>query len=470
MVAWLLRCKDTLLKRRVTLDKLLSVEELERAELVVIKHVQSAAYDGEIGKIVGDKQLHKSSQLRGLSPYLDAKGTLCVGGRISRAQVGLHRKHPYIIPYNHPIAKLMARDVHNVAHLGTEWCLSLLRSKFWVTRARHVLKLVKNECVTCRRLYSSPCVQKMADLPEERLLPENPPFSYVGIDCMGPFSVKLGRAEVKRYACVFTCFNCRAVHVEKLDSLDTSSFLSGFRRFIARRGLPIKVWSDNGTNFVGGQNELLKGIRELDRNRIQSHCARLNVEWVFNPPGASHMGGIWERVIRTIRRVLAALLGNARLTDEILHTLLCEVESVINSRPITKVPSDPQDPEALTPNHLLLLREGPPPPPGLFKSQDVFNKRWRHVQYLADQFWRRWVKEYLPILQVRHKWLQPQGNLKCGDVVLVADENTPRGLWPLAVVTDVKTSRDGLVRTVHVKTKTTTLVRPISKVVFLENR
>lgn len=467
-VAWLLRCKDMLSKRHVYSDKFLSVTEIDRAELVIIKHVQSSAYGSDIGELDGDKQLPKSSQLRGLSPYIDNKGIVCVGGRICHAQVSLRKKHPYIIPYNHPIAKLIARDVHNVAHLGIEWCLSLLRSRFWVTRARYVLKSVKSECVTCRKLYDSPCVQRMADLPEERLLPGNAPFSYVGIDCMGPFAVKLGRSEVKRYACVFTCFNSRALHVEKLDSMDTNSFLNGFRRFVSRRGLPIKVWSDNGSNFIGGQNELLKGIRELERDKIYSYCAKNNVEWVFNPPGASHMGGIWERVIRTIRRVLAALLGNARLNDEILQTLLCEVESIINSRPITKVPSDPQDPQALTPNHLLLLREGPPPPPGLFKSQDIYCKRWRHVQYLAEQFWKRWVNEYLPTLQVRHKWLHPQVNLKCGDVVLVSDENTPRGLWPLAVVTNVKTSKDGLVRTVQVRTKSTSLVRPISKIVLLE--
>ena len=115
--------------------------------------------------------------------------------------------------------------------MGTEWTLSLLREKFWVTRARYVINSVKRNCVVCRKLYGSPCGQKMADLPPERLISGNAPFTYVGIDVFGPFLVKLGRSEVKRYSCLFTCFNTRAVHLEKLDSLDTNAFLNAFRRF-----------------------------------------------------------------------------------------------------------------------------------------------------------------------------------------------------------------------------------------------
>ena len=167
---------------------------------------------------------------------------------------------------------------------------------------------------------------------------------------------------------------------------------------------------------------------------------------------------------------MKAFLQDQPLDDEGLLTLLCEVESIINGHPLTKVSDDPRDPEALTRNHLLLLRSGPTLPPGAFVKDDRFScHRWRHVQYLADVFWRRWMREYLPVLQERRKWNKASRNFPVNDVVLVLDESTPRGSWPLGRVLEVHQSRDdGLVRSLKVKTRTSVLTRPIDKVVLLE--
>ena len=149
---------------------------------------------------------------------------------------------------------------------------------------------------------------------------------------------------MKCYGCVFTCFTTRAIHLEKLDSLETDTFINGFVRFVARRGYPAKLWCDNGTNLVGAQTELAKALRQLDREKVVATACRHNVEWTFNPPLASHHGGVWERMIRTIRNVLLAVLNTAtRLSDDVLHTVLCEVEGVVNSRPITKCSDDIDD-------------------------------------------------------------------------------------------------------------------------------
>ena len=160
---------------------------------------------------------------------------------------------------------------------------------------------------------------------------------------------------------------------------------------------------------------------------------------------------------------MKALLQDKPLDDEGLHTLLCEVESIINGRPITKVSDDPRDPEALTPNHLLLLRSGPTLPPGAFVKDDSFSHhRWHHVQYGI-------LCEYLPVLQARQKWNKARRNFSVNDVVLVIDESTPRSSWPLGRVLEVHESRDdGLVRSLKVKTRTFVLTRPIDKVVLLE--
>ena len=451
----------------ISVGTALSVDEIACAEVLIVKHVQSKHYSREVSNFSAGKMC-KSGQLKGLSPVLDANGVLCVGGRLTHAEISLRRKHPYIIPYDHPISSLIARECHEIAHVGTEWTLSLLRGKFWITRARRVINRVRQNCVVCKRLFAKPAVQYMADLPPERVEIGNPPFSFVGMDCFGPFMVKQGRSDLKRYGCVFTCLNVRAVHIEVLHSMDADSFLNAFRRFSARRGLPLKVWSDNGSNFVGAQSELCKALKAMDKAKVVAYAVRNEIEWHFNPPGASHMGGVWERIIRTIRRVLSSLLINVKLSDEVLNTLLCEVENIVNCRPVTKLSNDACDDLALTPNHLLLLRGGSPPPPGVFYESDKYSRRWRHVQSLSNQYWSRWQREYLSCLQTRCKWQNVQSNVKVGDVVLIVDEHTPRGLWPLGRVTEVKVSRDGLVRSAQVKTKSTFLWRPIAKLVLLE--
>ena len=308
----------------------------------------------------------------------------------------------------------------------------------------------------------------MADLPEERMIPDKAPFSYVGTDCFGPILVKLGRSEVKRYGCLFTCLTTRAVHLEVLNTMDTDTFINALRRFVARRGCPLKMWSDNGTNYVGCQNELKRCLKQLDHDKIYAHCTKQNIQWHFNTPDAPHMGGVFERMVQTVKRVLMAVIGNNQLNDEILCTLLCEVENIVNSRPITKVSDDSCDPVAITPNNFLFLHGGPSPILGKFDVADLYKKRWRRVQHMVDIFWKRWVREYLPLLQKVNKWHKTHDNLKVGDLVMIADENTPRGLWPLAIVTDVRKGRDGLVRTVHVRTKSSQLVRPVTKIILLE--
>ena len=291
-------------------------------------------------------------------------------------------------------------------------------------------------------------------------------FQVVGVDVY----VRFGRGQIKRYGCVFSCATSRAIHLEKLDSLDTDAFINGFVRFSARRGQPDVVLSDNGTNLVGACNELRRSFAEIDRQKVIQAARRRDIDWRFNPPNASHMGGMWERMIRTIRRVLCALLNpNVRLSDEILCTIFCEAENLINSRPLTKVSQDVDDESPLTPNHLLLLSGNYSLPWSVVHKADTYRKRWRHVQLLVEHFWRRWVKEYLLQLHGRQKWTAKQPNMKVGDIVLLVDENSPRGAWPLGRVIDVHEGRDGLVRSVRIRTKSTVLVRPVTKLVLLES-
>ncbi|XP_067650434.1 uncharacterized protein [Haliotis asinina] len=264
----------------------------------------------------------------------------------------------------------------------------------------------------------------------------------------------------------------RAVHLEVAFTLDTNSCINAFRCFFARRGYPKRIRSDNGTNLVGCEKEMREEIKRWNLHQINKVCTQRDVVWEFSPPSGSHHGGIWERMIRTIRRILYSLLHDqvVHSDDEGLQTVFCEVESTINNRPITTVSSDLRDLTPSTPNHLLLLHGNQLMPPGLFCKDECYaRKRWRQIQYIADVFWRRWSREYITMQQERQKWTREQKNVAVNDIVLVMD-NLPRNAWCLGRILEVFPDKKGHVRVVVVKTQNATLRRPVDKLcVITEN-
>lgn len=466
-VAWLLRFKLYLREKRL-IKGVVTLDEMIAAERYILIYVQGQTYSDDIRDLRTKNSVKLSSSLCKLSPKL-SDGMIVVGGRLSRAQIPAESKSPIILPKNHKISRMVALEYHNYAHLGVEWVLSRLRSRYWIVNARSIVKKLRFSCVVCKRLYGKPMSQKMSDLPEKRCEPYVSPFSCVGVDIFGPFYVKQARSHVKRYGCVFSCLSSRALHIEKLDDLSTGSLINGLIRFSARRGPVQRIYCDNGTNLVGAKNELSKSLRSLNRGAVIASARRMDIDWKFNPPLASHYGGFYERMIRTIRRVLHAILSkNDRLSDDILSTVFCECENIINSRPLTKCSDDANDSDPITPNHLLLLQGNYSFPWNRSDNCDVYQKQWRHAQLIVSQFWKRWLREYIPELNQRQKWFSEKANLCKGDIVLVVDANAPRGQWPLGKVVSVNVSRDGFVRSARVQTKLTQLVRPITKLVHLE--
>ncbi|XP_068748844.1 uncharacterized protein [Montipora capricornis] len=222
------------------------------------------------------------------------------------------------------------------------------------------------------------------------------------------------RSNIKRYGVLFTCKRSKSVHLKTANSLDSSSFINALSRFMNRRDAVRQLRGDQGTNFIGARNELKTALSEMSQDDVQEYLLSNKCEWIpfkFNAPHCSHMGGPWERLIRTVRNALEPLLmkvGN-QLDDETLRTFLTEVECIVNSRPLSvDYLSDAQAPEPLTPNHLLTMKpKRVLPPPGEFQRPDVYSRRrWRRVQFCANELWLRWRTEYLQMLQVRHKWVR----------------------------------------------------------------
>ena len=233
--------------------------------------------------------------------------------------------------------------------------------------------------------------------------------------------------------------------------------------------------SDNGTNFVGADNEFQKAYNEMDHSKISNFLLTEKCDWVRlekNTPEASHTGGVWERQIRSVRSILTSLLHEHSdiLTNDSFQTLLAEAELIVNSRPLTTDTNDPDSP-ALSPIQLLTLKSKVVlPPPGEFQREDVYcRKRWRQVQYLSNLFWSRFRKEYLQNLQLRNKWTHPKRNFMVNDIVLLRDGAVSRQQWPMAKVIQTFPGTDGLVRSVELKvpSATKTLKRPIQKIVLL---
>lgn len=374
-----------------------SIEERKDAELTIIKMVQQSAFCDEIQRLQQQKEIgsnNSTNKLHRLNPFLDEHGILRVGGCLVHAALHPHVKHPAILPRHSHISLLLIKHYHEqVYHQGRGMTINELQSNgFWILGCSKAVSPYIYKCSRCRKLRRCTEEQRMANLPQERM-ETTPPFTYCGMDCFGPFYVKEGRKELKRYGLLLTCLCSRAVHVEMLDDLSTDAFINALHAFIAIRGPVRQLRSDQGTNFVGARREFAEALKEMNQERLKE----FGCEFIMNTPSASHMGGIWERQIRTIRSVLTSILDQSaqRLDSASLRTFLYEVMAIVNSRPLTTEHlNDPSGPQPLTPNHILTMKSSIIlPPPGEFVKEDLYlRKRWRKVQYLANVFWSRWRK------------------------------------------------------------------------------
>ena len=274
-----------------------------QAEMVIIKSLQKEAYGEEIECIRNERKLTKRSILLKLSPVIDAQGVLRVGGRLEQGELTNEEKHPVVLPGRHHATTLIVEHLHRkIKHQGRHFTQGIVREKgYWIIGGKRLINKVIYHCFKCRKQRGKMQNQRMADLPIERLTPA-PPFTYVGLDVFGPWQVTTrrtrgGAAQSKRWAVIFTCLTMRAIHIELIESMDTSSFINALRRFFAIRGPAIQLNSDNGTNFVGACNELNAALKEVDKKVVDTYLSKERCEWVFNPPHGSHMGGVWERMI-----------------------------------------------------------------------------------------------------------------------------------------------------------------------------
>ena len=316
----------------------------------------------------------------------------------------------------------------------------------------------------------------LGQLPIERLTP-GPVFDKVGVDYAGPLLIKYGHVRkptiVKSYVCVFVSLTVKAVHLELVSDLTTDAFIACLRQFISRRGIPSLIWSDHGSNFVGAAREI-KDLYEFPRSSqtqtsIFNFLSTHNVNWKFILPQSPNYGGLWEAAVKSMKKHLKRIVGNVKLTFEELSTVLTQIETCLNSRPLVPLNNDDDGIEALTPGHFLVGRPLQTLPDDSFVYVDSVSslRRWKLCQALLSHFWKQWSREYITQLNRFTKWNHPSRNIAVGDLVILKDDYPLPTRWPLARVVGVHPGGDGFVCVATVKTTSGTYNHPVTKLALL---
>jgi hypothetical protein len=444
---------------------------------VIVKSIQKRSFAEEYHQLSTGGGIEKNSTIRNLSPFLDENGVIRVGGRIRNANLAYNQKHPVLIPKNHNVTEAIIRHFHvKNLHSGTQSTLASIRQQYWPIAGRNKIKQIIHKCISCFRAKPIIAQQKMGDLPVKRLEPARP-FINSGLDYCGPILIKTHRGRgkqktIKAYVCLFICLSTKAIHIELVSDLTADTFLDALKRFVSRRGTVKSIISDNATNFIKANKDLID-LHQFFQNseisrKLVTTLSNENIQWKFIPPRTPNFGGLWEAGVKSVKYHIKRVVGETVLTYDELYTLLTRIEACLNSRPLVPMSNDPNDLTAITPGHFLIGEALTAPlEPDLTELKINQLSRHQLLERLRQHFWKRWRTEYLSYLQGRTKWQSPSPSLQPGDLVLLVEDNVPPLCWPLGRIQQVHPGSDGNVRVVTVKTNRGTYKRGVRKVCVL---
>ncbi|XP_055542932.1 uncharacterized protein LOC129728511 [Wyeomyia smithii] len=361
----------------------------------------------ELGDEIQRLQSNRPCKRIGSLNPIYANDVLRVGGRLNNAHIPDESKHQLILPHTNSVTKLLIRTMHiEQLHVGPTGLLAAIRQRFWLTNARATVRNVTRLCVKCFKVNPTNEIQLMGQLSKQRVTPSQI-FSIVGVDYAGPIIVKQGTYRPKNN-------------------------------------------------------------QETEIDRIVQFCQTKEIKWNFIPPDAPEFGGLWEAAVKSTKTHLKRVIGNAVLTFEEMTTTLCEIEAILNSRPLFAVSNHPADPEVITPAHFLIGRPMNAIPEPSYNEVKINRlSRWQHCQLMREHFWRAWSKDYLMSLQPRKKNWMTIDNVRPGMVVLLHDKTRTPLIWKLGRVTAVHPGPDGLVRAVDILSEGSVYRRPITKLSIL---
>ncbi|XP_048479524.1 uncharacterized protein LOC125488579 isoform X1 [Plutella xylostella] len=477
LLAYILRFLNNMNKNKTKINHdYLSSAELNSALMLIIKYEQHKYFETEIDSLC--KNYNLKGNLSNLHPFIDNEGLLRVGGRLDHADITYNQKHPVILPRESHITTLLIRSEHErLLHAGPKLLLSSLNQRFWICNGLSEVKKITHKCITCFRQKATVAKQLMGSLPASRVTSTNRAFVRVGVDFAGPIDVKLSRVRRsvigKGYICVFVCFTTKAIHLELASDLTTDTFLACLRRQISRRGLMTEIHCDNASTFKGANNQLNELYKlqssQNHRQQVYNFASQQGIQFHYIPCYSPTYGGIWESSVKSTKYHLKRVIGKNVLTYEQLSTVLCEIEAVLNSRPLLPLTADPTDYSYLTPGHFLIGNALM-----MYPESDITNipqnrlKFWQICTQIKQSFWKVWHKNYLNVLQNRPKWKFDVCNVKLGSLVILKEDNAPPMMWPMARIVKLFPGHDSKVRAVEVRTPNNkSHIRAINKICIL---
>ena len=442
----------------------LNVQELNQAEMLWIKIVQTASFAKELEFLQSRRGTFPPVYVTQFNLFLDDQQIIRCKGRVSNAPLSEERKYPILLPSKHQLTNLIIQDVHSkIKHSGIKDTLTTIRERFWAPRGREAVKRILRKCATCRRVEGAPYrPPPTPDLPMERVTLD-PPFAHTGLDFIGPLYIHDGKSSKEKgsdkvYICLFTCASTRAIHLELTTSLSIDSFLLAFRRFVSRRGLPVTLMSDNAKTFRSASRDIRK-IMQSDK--VMRYLTDNHITWNFITERAPWWGGgFWKRMVKVVKQPLKKTVGRTTLNYDELQTTMVEIEAIVNARPLTYVYDDEESISTpLTPSHLLNGRRITSAPSNqhfeVVSVNKTLTKRAKHHQLLLHQFTKRWQHEYLLSLREhaneRCKKQNKESPISVGDIVIVKSDLKKRTFWKLAKVEELLPGRDGQIRSAKVK-------------------
>ena len=464
---------------------LLERQDYEKAEYLLISAVQSVHFSAEIVTLIKNgvttpnsiKELSaRPSRLRNLAPFVDDNNILRAGGRLRKAtDLPYEQRHPAILPnQKDETIKCLIRSTHvDNMHCDRRQTFYMLREKYFILGGKAAVNKVIDVCLTCQRQDKLPQIQRMGDLPTDRLK-IIAPFETSGLDIFGPFPVRHGgRGTCKRWVLLITCFITRAICLLPVKDLTTTTIINALVKMSAQFPSLRKIYSDNGSNFRGTERTLREAIAQWDQNEVNEKLSHRTLQWCFGPARCGSAGGVWERLIGMCKGLIKKEVGSEILHIDTFESVLAGVMSIMNNRPLTEASTAIDDYNVLTPAHFLYPHKFTSSSlsilPPASEHANCLKDSWKKTQSMIDRYWVAWRQTYLETLRKRTKWHRSSDGPRIGQLVALVDTNTPRDLWKFGRVHEIISSDPHHVRRIRVRDSNGTIFdRHVQGIVQLE--
>ena len=440
--------------RQVVDIKVLSPEEILRGQLFIIRKMQRESYGSEYVRLLAGKSA-KSQELLQLNVFLDQDKVMRISSRVDLPHDVYAQRLAPVVPRKNVLSDILLFHYHyRYSHVCLESQIADFRSTMWMPQLRAGLQKVKNLCNDCIIRSTNPKAQKMSALPPFRVDPTLRPFQVTGLDCAGPIIIKNYGKDKKVWILIFTCCMSRFVHLQLLNNMDSLSVLEAIVTLWAAHGPVSQFISDNGTNFVGAsriisndRDEMCRVMREANDVWNKDYSPSRYCNWKFIPVRSPWFGGVYERLIKEVKRAIRSSTENKRITRIELNIALQEAAHRINCRPLTHNSISTEDEEVLTPHHLAKNRSGWPLLPSIHGMKEVHDplndkSQYRRGRMLGEDMSRMFIAYYLPVLTKRDRWFKDVPPMGVGDLVLLCDPNMLRQAWERARIVKIYKSKD----------------------------